>query len=120
MPERNESWYGPTLSPKMDPPPYAIEDRLASVFLPDLVELGITQPDLLILNSVYWDLRYFARKAEHEGWSEELRRSDRALSWRELAWHRGRLVQFVELFRRQFPGVPMMYRPGPHSSIAFC
>jgi hypothetical protein len=37
------------------------------------------------LPRVYWDLRYFSRKARHEGWSSgELQDSVRPLSWNEL------------------------------------
>ncbi|BGP58316.1 hypothetical protein JCM8202_000921 [Rhodotorula sphaerocarpa] len=110
MPEREEEWYGAGLSPGMDLPPYSIEDRLRDAFEPDLVDIG--QPDLIVLNSVYWDLRYFARKAQHEGWQAELQRSDRPLTWDELRWHRSRLRSFVMLFRERFPGTKIMYRPG--------
>lgn len=110
MPEREEEWYGAGLSSSMDLPPYSIEDRLRDAFEPDLVDIG--QPDLIVLNSVYWDLRYFARKAQHEGWQAELQRSDRPLTWDELRWHRSRLRSFVMLFRERFPGTKIMYRPG--------
>ena len=85
---------------------------------PELASTG--EPDLIILNSVYWDLRYFSRKARHEGWSSgELQDSVRPLSWNELRWYRHRLGVMVELFRERFPGVPLMYRTGAGRRLFF-
>ncbi|GAA5985495.1 hypothetical protein JCM10908_006998 [Rhodotorula pacifica] len=109
MAEGSESWYGDSLSPQMDVAPYDIEARLPAQFEADIADIGT--PDLVILNSVYWDLRYFTRKAVHEGWSEQLRKEPRTLTWDELRWHRHRLQVFVELFRKRFPDTPHMYRP---------
>ncbi|KAJ8291759.1 hypothetical protein OF846_005008 [Rhodotorula toruloides] len=112
--EPSEDWYMSNLSPVDNPPPYFIEERIDSVFVPDMLDIG--QPDLIILNSIYWDLRYVVYKASHEGWAWQLKRVTRPMTWRELEWHRRRLRTMVELFRERFPGVPLMFRLG-HSRV---
>ncbi|BGP11432.1 hypothetical protein JCM10049v2_007339 [Rhodotorula toruloides] len=108
--EPSEDWYMSNLSPVDNPPPYFLEDRIESVFVPDMLDIG--QPDLIILNSIYWDLRYVVYKASHEGWAWQLKRVTRPMTWRELEWHRRRLRTMVELFRERFSGVPLMFRLG--------
>ena len=109
--EADEHWYGDELEAGGDPGPSALEQRLPAQFEPELASTG--KPDLIVLNSVYWDLRYFSRKARHERWSSgELQDSVRPLSWHELRWYRHRLGDMVELFRERFPDVPLMYRTG--------
>lgn len=109
--EADEHWYGDELEAGGDPGPSALEQRLPAQFEPELASTG--KPDLIVLNSVYWDLRYFSRKARHERWSSgELQDSVRPLSWNELRWYRHRLGDMVELFRERFPDVPLMYRTG--------
>lgn len=103
------------LSPVDNPPPYFIEERIDSVFVPDMLDIG--QPDLIILNSIYWDLRYVVYKASHEGWAWQLKRVTRPMTWRELEWHRWRLRTMVELFRERFPGVPLMFRLGEQHAL---
>ncbi|BGP35390.1 hypothetical protein JCM10296v2_007226 [Rhodotorula toruloides] len=108
--EENETWYMTNLSPTDNPPPYYIEGRMNATFMPDIEDIG--QPDLIILNSIYWDLRYVVYKATHEEWSWQLKRVTRPMTFQELAWHRRRLRTMVELFQRRFPGVPLMFRVG--------
>jgi hypothetical protein len=116
--EDDEHWYGDELEAGGDPGPSALEQRLPAQFEPELASTG--EPDLIILNSVYWDLRYFSRKARHEGWSSgELQDSVRPLSWNELRWYRHRLGVMVELFRERFPGVLLMYRTGAGRRLFF-
>lgn len=93
-----------------NPPPYSVEERMDPVFMPDLLDIG--QPSLIILQSIYWDLRYVAYKAEQEGWMRELQRATRPMMWRELEWHRMRLKAYVKVFQERFPGVPIMFRLG--------
>lgn len=115
--EPSEDWYMSNLSPVDNPPPYFLEDRIESVFVPDMLDIG--QPDLIILNSIYWDLRYVVYKASHEGWAWQLKRVTRPMTWRELEWHRRRLRTMVELFRERFSGVPLMFRLGEQLALLF-
>ncbi|GAA5885576.1 hypothetical protein JCM3774_001661 [Rhodotorula dairenensis] len=123
--EADEEWYAAELEQGGDRPPAAFEQRLAVEFEPELATTGDKAPDLIVLNSVYWDLLYLSRKARHERWSSSLpswagasagagewslQDPVRALSWNELRWHRHRLGMMVQLFRDRFPGVPLMYR----------
>lgn len=114
--EEKEQWYGPHLKPaENNPPPFFLEERMGDVFEPDLAEIG--EPDLIILQSIYWDLRYFPYHATQYGWSWELQRVTRPMTWTELAWHRARLTDYVRLFQDRFPGVPIMFRLGELSGI---
>ncbi|ORY81282.1 hypothetical protein BCR35DRAFT_304158 [Leucosporidium creatinivorum] len=109
--EQKEQWYGPHLTPaENNPPPFFVEERMGDVFEPDLAEIG--KPDLIILQSIYWDLRYFPYHATHYGWTWELQRVTRPMTWNELAWHRARLTDYVRLFQKRFPDVPIMFRLG--------
>ncbi|GAA5976793.1 hypothetical protein JCM10908_005633 [Rhodotorula pacifica] len=111
--ETDQEWYAAALTASGDVGPFSIEDRLPAQFEPELASTSRGEPDLIILNSVYWDLRYFAMKAREEGWTEKgLLDGVRPLTWDELRWHRYRLGVTVKLFRERFPGVPLMYRTG--------
>jgi hypothetical protein len=115
MAEQKEQWYGPHLKPaENNPPPFFVEERMGEVFEPDLVEIG--KPDLIILQSIYWDLRYFPYHATQYGWAWELQRVTRPMTWTELAWHRARLTNYVRLFQKRFPDVPIMFRLGESAS----
>lgn len=121
--EPTEAWYAAELEQGGDHGPAAVEQRLPVQFEPELAATG-RAPDLIVLNSVYWDLQYLSRKARHERWfaaaaaggEGSLQDSVRALSWNELRWHRHRLETMVQLFRNRFPAVPLMYRTGTRSN----
>lgn len=108
--EPTETWYRAGGNPLEDAPPYSIESRLEMIFKPNLALTG--PPDLIILSSNYWDVRYPVYHAEHEGFRKELQTIIRPLAWNELAWHRSRQRDYVELFQESFPGVPLMMRLG--------
>ncbi|GAA5820861.1 hypothetical protein JCM11251_001849 [Rhodosporidiobolus azoricus] len=108
----------PTSHVNENPPPYAIEGRMREYWLPD-TETGVAdgglggKPDLVVINSFFWDLRYFALHARHyPSRASSLRAEERPLTYSELAWHRGRVRDYVELIRKAFPGVPVMFRLG--------
>ncbi|GAA5915989.1 hypothetical protein JCM5296_000403 [Sporobolomyces johnsonii] len=102
----------PTSHPNENPSPYSIEDRLRDVWIPDAASAA--RPGLIVLNSFFWDLRYFAYRARHFNASVpvELQREERPLTYAELAWHRQRVTVLVESVREAFPGVPVMFRLG--------
>ncbi|BGP42483.1 hypothetical protein JCM10450v2_006578 [Rhodotorula kratochvilovae] len=100
----------PTSRENENPAPYAVEGRLREYWLPAVAEVG--RPSLIVLNSVFWDLRYFALHARHFKRPSLLQRDERPLTYSELAWHRSRVRVFVESVREAFPGVPVMFRLG--------
>ncbi|GAA6013085.1 hypothetical protein JCM10207_006167 [Rhodosporidiobolus poonsookiae] len=100
----------PTSRLNENPAPYSVEERMEAFWLPDVRE--VSKPDLIVLNSFFWDLRYFTLHAHHFRRPAPLREWLRPLSYNELAWHRARVREYVELFRREFPGVPLMFRLG--------
>ncbi|GAA5905271.1 hypothetical protein JCM6882_003733 [Rhodosporidiobolus microsporus] len=108
----------PTSHVNENPPPYAVEGRMREYWLPDaeasVEEGGLGgKPDLVVINSFFWDLRYFALHARHfPSRPSSLRAEERPLTYSELAWHRGRVRDYVELVRKAFPGVPVMFRLG--------
>ncbi|GAA5958861.1 hypothetical protein JCM21900_002259 [Sporobolomyces salmonicolor] len=100
----------PTSHPNENPSPYSIEERLREVWVPDAA--AAARPELIVLNSFFWDVRYFAYRARHFNHSLHLQREERALTYSELAWHRARVQVLVESVREAFPGVPVMFRLG--------
>ncbi|TNY22854.1 hypothetical protein DMC30DRAFT_444909 [Rhodotorula diobovata] len=108
-----DAWNIPALPSSREnenPPPYSVEGRLREFWVPAVSEVG--RPSMIVLNSFFWDLRYFALYAEHFNHHEFLRRKERPLTYSELAWHRSRVRVLVEAVREAFPGVPIMFRLG--------
>ncbi|GAA6037472.1 hypothetical protein JCM8097_008205 [Rhodosporidiobolus ruineniae] len=111
----------PTSHVNENPAPYAVEGRLREYWLPDTQtskdEGGLGgKPDLIVLNSFFWDLRYFALHAKHFRRPEALFAEERPLTYSELAWHRQRVREYIELVRSAFPDVPIMFRLGQQKS----
>ncbi|GJN93405.1 hypothetical protein Rhopal_006460-T1 [Rhodotorula paludigena] len=100
----------PTSRENENPGPYSVERKVWDVWRPAVSEVG--HPSVIVLNSFFWDLRYFAIHAQHHDHSEYRQRWERALTYSELAWHRARVRVFVESVREAFPGVPVMFRLG--------
>ncbi|GAA5943025.1 hypothetical protein JCM3775_000237 [Rhodotorula graminis] len=93
-----------------NPGPYSVEGRLKEYWLPAVAEVG--RPSLIVLNSFFWDLRYFAHHARHFDRGTLLRQDERPLTYSELAWHRSRTRAFIDAVRAAFPGTPVMFRLG--------
>ncbi|CDR45883.1 hypothetical protein NBRC10512_002726 [Rhodotorula toruloides] len=101
----------PTSHVNENPAPYSIEGKMKEYWLSDVEEIG--KPDLIVLNSFFWDLRYFTLRAKHFIPSPSpLHATERPLTYSELAWHRSRVRDFVDLVREKFPGVPLMWKTG--------
>lgn len=103
---------------------------MEAYWLPDVQEIG--KPDLIMLNSFFWvcksstlwervadnttclqDLRYFTLRAQHFiPAPSPLHAFERPLTYSELAWHRSRVRDVIELVREKFPGVPVMWKTG--------
>ena len=110
MAEDREEWYM-----RYEKGPWSIENRLKELFLPDVENIGT--PDVVVLNSVFWDLRYFALHAKHYNHSLPLQAEERSLTWGELEFHRKRIGIFVSIFRTAFPDATILFRLGqPHST----
>ncbi|GAA5865545.1 hypothetical protein JCM8547_007643 [Rhodosporidiobolus lusitaniae] len=120
--EETGAWYIPNLPtshPNENPAPYAVEGRMKEYWIPD-TETSVDdggmggKPDLIVLNSFFWDLRYLALHARAHPFSRpsSLRADERPLTLNELEWHRLRVRDFVQLVRETFPGVPVMFRLG--------
>ena len=110
MAEDKEDWYM-----RYEHGPWSIENRLKELFLPDVAKIGT--PSVIVLNSVFWDLRYFALHAKHYNHSLALQAEERSLTWGELDFHRKRIAIFVSIFRTAFPDATILFRLGqPHST----
>ncbi|KAK4049348.1 hypothetical protein OIO90_005477 [Microbotryomycetes sp. JL221] len=107
MAESGDDWFLGNVS--RDPRPVNFEDRITTLFAPLLARIG-RNPDLILLNSSFWDMAFIAAKARYRKWVVELRASPRTLTWTELAWHRARLVHLVRVMQDRFDNPPMMFR----------
>mgnify|MGYP001591857827 FL=1 len=94
--------------------PHSYENRLRQLF-----QHLAPAPDLITLNSFFWDTRYFGLHAQHYGFPSARHSEFRVLTWGELAWHRTRLLDVVRAYRAAFPSptTKLMFRLGqPHST----
>ncbi|KAL8277460.1 hypothetical protein RQP46_010182 [Phenoliferia psychrophenolica] len=98
----------PWFYPKERNPPL-FEDRLALLtpFLP-LTSL----PSLIILSSHFWDLRFMEMREKQRLEALKAPVPEYHVSEADLEWHRGRVVEFVQLVRETFPDTPIMWRLG--------
>ncbi|KAL7413590.1 hypothetical protein BDY24DRAFT_388999 [Mrakia frigida] len=83
--------------------PQPFEEKLANVFLPswnDPKGLNGRVPDLIIFESLSWDLVLLANLARDSG---DTRYEGRPLDDVEIAFTRGRIVEVLGLLRRTFP-----------------
>ena len=77
----------------------------------------VPAPDLVLLNSFFWDTHFFAQYAVHNQFPPARQAELRAISWGELVWHRGRLAEVVQAYRDAFSQTKLMFRLGqPHNT----
>ncbi|CED83750.1 SGNH hydrolase-type esterase domain [Phaffia rhodozyma] len=96
--------------------PQVFEQKFNNVFLPTLYEEGGLNgrvPDMIIFESLSWDLVLLARLANDAG---DTRYAGRPFDDIELDWYRGRMIEVLALLRKTFPRTKIVMQT-PHIGI---
>lgn len=92
-----------------DSGPYEHAERLEQLHTPIIDSYG--EPDLVIFDSNYWDEINFWQRGKRFGYSQEHPAARSGYTYRELAYHRQRIVQMIENLRDRFPYATIMWMP---------
>ncbi|KZT55629.1 hypothetical protein CALCODRAFT_498385 [Calocera cornea HHB12733] len=105
LPDQDFPWHA-----SAEDPPKTPEGRIRELFLPQMEDDGLGQfvPDLMVVNSLFWDSDHLFDKYFSEFGIK--RSAQEGLSFQEVRYHQQRASSLLRLLRTLYPSTPTMYR----------
>ncbi|KZO90795.1 hypothetical protein CALVIDRAFT_568766 [Calocera viscosa TUFC12733] len=105
LPDEEYTWHASSESPPKTP-----HRRISELFLPHMAADGLEgfTPDLLVVNSLYWDSDHLFDKYFQEFGIK--RPKEEGLSFQEVRYHQQQSSALLRLLRALYPGARTMYR----------
>ncbi|KAF8579009.1 hypothetical protein K439DRAFT_1638368 [Ramaria rubella] len=95
-------WFSP-----LELRPVTFEHKVEEVMVPWMIQQGISDPDLIIETSLYWDDAFFNQLAVQRNSTLV----NQPLTYSELSWHRSRIRELVAYTRALYgEEIPIMFR----------